>query len=207
MRLVRGDGRRRRRTWWSPGWFVVSGGTLATVAHDATLTGNGTPASPLGENGGLLTRVYGPGQTATTALLGGANTISGGEISIVSPGTFGHIIVNFTVLDAGNLYDLGIYNSALQLIADIGPQTIPSTGLQAFAFTQGQVVMPSGVYYFAWTGAANTASLDHWAASTGLVYAYKPSFTATTSALGQLPAAIAQPAVSLGPTAPQITLY
>ena len=60
-----------------------------------------------------------------------------------------------------DLYDLGIYNLAGKLLADIGPTAMNiSTGVHTTSWTQGKVTFAPGIYIFATTGEATTAKIE-----------------------------------------------
>jgi len=105
--------------------------------------------------------------------------------------TFAHISFGVFTADGVNLYDVGIYNAAGALQADIGPTHLPSNTYQTIATVQGAVTLAPGLYLFARTGNANTAQLYG-----GSGQCWVDAVNVAASVGGQLPASIPAQAVS-----------
>jgi hypothetical protein len=191
---------------YAPGWWSTGGGGgggLSSVTTDATLTGNGTAGSPLKvaapfPSGWPLAWWNTPpcGSNAAGTFTATANKLTLYGLFIPAQVQFGHIVLDISVADAVNSYDFGLYNNAGTLVAHIGAQTIPATGIQSFAVVGGPITINPGRYYVAGTGNANTASLQ-----VGNMLHVTWNFLLATnfgaSAGGALPASIAPPADSI----------
>ena len=179
----------RVKPWWRrgfPGVFVTSpGGGISTVTTNSSLTGAGTSGSPLGVNGWPLT-FFSSGVWNTNNIFAGANDVAICGIVIPYSLTFGHIAVNVNTADAANNYDIGIYTAAGAIVADIGPQTLPSTGYVHFAAVQGSQTIAPGMYLFAWTGVSATAKLTTQSQNNPWIY----NSNVATSVAAQLPGTI-----------------
>lgn len=150
---------------------------------------------------GLVTGEYAGTVIALTA---GANTLSVYGLPFPNLLTFAHIGVNVNTADAVNNYDIGIYNSSGTLIAHIGAQTLPSTGMVTFAVVGGAKTLTPAVYYLATTGAATTASLQGMARE--LIQSFNSSYG--SSAGGALPASITPPTLTpVNQPTPALLLY
>jgi hypothetical protein len=99
------------------------------------------------------------GSPVITTTQGAANQVYVNGFALPYPITFGHIYLRVATPDAANNYDIGLYTQAGSLITHIGPQTLPTTGYQTFAFLGGAKTLTPGLYVFAWTGLATTAAL------------------------------------------------
>lgn len=159
---------------------------ILSVGKNATLTGAGTVASPLGVTGWPLT-FFSSGVWNSNSNIGANNAIAISGIVIPYALTFGHIAVNVATADASNNYDIGIYTAAGALVADIGPQTLPSTNYVHFATVQGSQTIQAGMYLFAFTGVATTAKLTLQTQNNPWIY----SANLSSSTLAQLPSTIA----------------
>ena len=159
---------------------------MSTVTTNSSLTGAGTSGSPLGVNGWPLT-FFSSGVWNSNANFLGNNDIAICGIVIQYALTFSHIAVNVATADAVNNYDLGIYTAAGALVADIGPQTLPSTGYVHFATVQASQTIAPGMYLFAWTGPVNTAKLS--LQTQNQPWIYNGNLSSSTGA--QLPGTIA----------------
>lgn len=103
------------------------------------------------------------------------------------------LVLKIAAADASHNSDFGIYNQAANsLLANIGAQTIGSTGFQSFALVQGTVTFNPGLYIFAWTSTAATIGLG--SAGTLPVWAANVSGVGTSSG-GALPASFTAPTV------------
>jgi hypothetical protein len=105
--------------------------------------------------------------------------------------------------DIINNYDIGIYTKAGLLIADIGAQTLPGSGVQSKVSVQGALTIGPGMYLCAWTGVATTAVL----AGTRNGFDWGSIFSGSVSSGGALPASIAPVAVSPNVYMPWFCLY
>ena len=163
---------------------------LKAVQHDATLSGNGTVASPLAalpdSSGGFQT---GASQFAAIPIQQDAITLMGIAMPRV---TFSHIGVLVQNPDATNPCDLGLYSSAGVLLANIGAQTIAGSGAQSFAILQGTISIPGGNYFFAATSSATNLQISGCSDAPTLYF----NFAFGTSAGGALPATIVAPALA-----------
>jgi len=206
------------RPWYrryKPGWWAFnpgSGGGAATVQTDgvtiqgdgsagnkiaikavqtnASLSGAGTVASPLGEKPLTFLR---HGINIGGNARNGANQVSVSGIHVPVPLTFANILVFVDTVDAVNLYDIGIYSQAGALLANIGAQTLPTGNLQSFATLQGSQTIEPGLYLFAWTGNATTAQLRY---DTGQHGGWVFNQDIAASVGGALPASIGAVAVA-----------
>lgn len=86
--------------------------------------------------------------------------------------TFTHLVAWISTADAINNSDIGIYDAAgATLLANIGAQTLASTGVHAFPIVQTSVTLAPGKYVFAVTSAGSTleivadSSIPSWAAN------------------------------------------
>jgi len=172
----------------------VSGNSLAlkAVQTAARLTGAGTVASPLDIAGWPITcfAIYdnGNGQTVT------ANKLSLTAFPLPYALTFAHIGLRIITDDATHDCDIGLYNSAGTLVANIGAQTIGSTGNQTFATVQGSQTISPGLYWFAITSAASNLQTGLIVGQFGGLY-NSTGFGSSTG--GALPSSITPPALSL----------
>jgi len=176
------------------------GGGLSSVTTNSTLTGTGTSGSPLGVTGepiSFFTQQWNQGPDGQT----GANQVYINGFYTASALTFAHIGVNVYTSDNAHNYDLGIYTKAGTLLANIGAQTLPSTGIQAFATLQGSQTITPGLYVFALTGTAFTAQLGICTQAATWVR----NVNYTSSSGGALPASIS--AVSFSISQYTIFLY
>lgn len=94
-----------------------------------------------------------------------------------------NITVSVTTSGAATTNDWGIYDTAGNLLAHIGAQTITATGVKALT---APITLPPGTYLFAITSSAATIKYNGMPAGTGL-YIYD---TATVSTGGALPTSI-----------------
>lgn len=164
-----------------------SGGGLAAVQTNSTLTGTGTSVSPLSVAGWPLVYYTNVSNQSASTGLGGANQVAIFGFITPSNVTFSNITVGIQTADAVNLYDVGIYNQAGSLLAHIGAQSLPSTGNQTFAVSGGSKTISAGLYAFAFTGNATTAALKQ---DSGTVFLWIRNTNVATSAAGVLPASI-----------------
>lgn len=184
-----------------PGWFQFGGGGgggLSIVTTNATLTGTGTVATPLGVAGWPVTYFQQFVPSVAGAVIN-ANEVIGQGIVLNAPVSFSKIGVTISVADVVNLYDLGIYTQAGVLLADIGPQTLPAIGIQSFATLQGLQTIGPGLYIFAMTANVSVAQFNY----DSQTVAWMRNTNIGASVGGQLPTPIAaQPVVpASNPTA------
>lgn len=172
-----------------------SGGGLAAVQTNSTLTGTGTSVSPLSVAGWPLAFYTNVTNQGASTGLGGANQVY--IIGFANPSnvTFANISVAIQTADAVNLYDLGVYNQAGSLLAHIGAQSLPSTGNQTFAVSGGSKTISAGLYVFAFTGNSTTAALKQ---DSGTVLIWIRNTNVATSAAGVLPGSIGALTVAVG---------
>lgn len=106
---------------------------------------------------------------------------------------FSNIFINVDTADGAHLYDVGLYNSLGTLVADIGAQALPSTGIHSFAVVGAPVTINPGLYFFAFTGNSALAAIKGQSNSNPapLVYSYSPAYGASVG--GALPASITPP--------------
>jgi hypothetical protein len=131
-----------------------SSGGLSTVTTNASLTGAGTVASPLGVKGWPIQGFVSYTGSANVFSLT-ANQLGLWIYSIPYEWTASNIAIDITTADGANNSDVGLYNSAGTLIANAGAQHMGSTGNIAFPFVQGTLTEPAGLYGFAVTSAAS----------------------------------------------------
>lgn len=145
-----------------PGVWITGagGGGLSAVATNSSLTGNGTSGSKLSVADWPLSWWSGP-ELDTAFHLGGANAVAVLGFGLSAAVTFSKIAVYVGAADAVNNYDFGIYSKAGALLANIGAQPLPSTGVQSFNTVQASQTILPGLYLFAYTGAAVTAFTEY----------------------------------------------
>lgn len=163
---------------------------IKAVQTDATLTGAGTVASPLKVKPNTFFAL-GSGQGGGVSV--STNTLTLCGFSLEGALTFSNISVNIFSGDASFDVDLGLYNAAGTLLANIGAQVINVTGIQVFPTVQGAQTIPPGRYLFAQTSNHNSFELF------GSTVAFWSWFAATgfgSSSGGALPASIAAPTLS-----------
>lgn len=186
------------KPWWRrglPGWwsFGGGGGGLSSVTTNSTLTGNGTGGSPLGV-AGMPIIFYSSGNGLSSESLAAANDIDASGFVLQYPITFAHLAFQVNTADGVNSYDVGIYTNAGALVANIGPQHLPSTGLVSFITLQGSQTILPGLYAFAWTSAATTAQLG---IDNNLSFTWFQSHSIGTSSGSTLPASVSPIAISV----------
>ena len=200
-------------------------GGLNTVAVDGvTITGNGTPASPLVAvaSGGTVhsdgTTIQGDGSTgnklaiipSTFFTMGGVgltinattNKVQLFGFELPTPVTLTHITVNISNADGSNLYDLGIYDASGNLLAHIGPQHLPNIGDQTFAVVGSPIALPQGKKLFAWTGNAGGAQFN----CNQTCYNWLSDGSSVASTGGTLPSTITVPGSGFDRTTPLVGL-
>ena len=96
--------------------------------------------------------------------------------------------------DGSNNSDVGLYNSAGTLVANIGAQHLGSSGPIAGTIVQGTINEPAGFHYFAYTSVGTTLQLAQ--DSTGVYFTPYANVAFGTSSGGALPASIAAPAIN-----------
>ncbi len=122
-------------------------------------------------------------------------------VGIVFPAsvTFGHfdIVTNTADSASGDVYDIGLYNSAGTLQAHTGPINLSTTGYQSLPIAGGgSVTIQPGKYYMAFgCGAAATAQIEGNGGSSAS-FAVNAAGPATSG--GTLPATMTPPADSWG---------
>jgi hypothetical protein len=205
LRIYQPSDLRRLLKGYQPGWFSNkgggSGGGLASVSHDATLSGLGTAGTPLKIAGGAVPG-FSTGFPASTSSAVTANKLVLNSVFIPSPTVFANIAVAVSAADAVNNCDLGLYDATGAMVANIGAQPIAATGRQSFATVQGVKTIGAGLYYFAFT--SNAAVLVLLAGNGVLTPYFLGTFGA--SAGGALPANITPPANNFDQYPTQFTL-
>lgn len=106
---------------------------------------------------------------------------------------FNKIVLSILTLDAANLYDFGFYSYGGALVAHIGAQAIPATGVHAFAVVGGPITLNPGRYFVASTGNSTTAQYTQ-AGGAGIAWNFQAVGGFGTSAAGVLPGTITPPA-------------
>jgi hypothetical protein len=103
--------------------------------------------------------------------------------------TFANIGLIISGADNGvTLSDVGIYNLAGTLVADIGAQTGVLTTDVLFATVQGSITLPAGSYIFAATANSNTGGFSFDVVNPQAIH---DTYTTVTSSVGgQLPTTI-----------------
>ena len=147
-----------------------------------------------GSGGGAATPLlwYGFAATGVAYSLAGINQVAVTGFALPFPLTFSKIASFVFTADAVNNYDFGIYTKAGVLVANIGAQHLPSTGMQTFATVQGVQTIPPGLYMTAFVGSATTAQLTQ--ASSGTCWCINTN--AGTGVAGTLPATVTPQAVT-----------
>lgn len=174
---------------------ILGDGSVATpiaikqVEHDTTISGAGTVASPLSVVGHSAPMVFG-------ASTGSVTNATANQLVL-----YGFALPNLCIFTTIQLYivavgvslsDVGIYNAAGTLVANAGAQVFGSTGTVAITLAQGTVTAQPGLYFFAFTSAANVFSIIDGGNNTLALYR---NTAFGTSAAGALPATITPPAL------------
>lgn len=154
----------------------------------ASSGGNITVFSPWG---GLVSGV-------SLASLSAPNKIQLSGFVIPNTIVASNIVVNVSGTDASNNYDWGIYNASGNLVAHVGPRTVPSASLLDVSVVGSPVTISPGKYYFAFTGVGSGATLCRASgtAATTILTFLALTESATSSTSGTLPSAITIPADS-----------
>ena len=125
------------------------------------------------------------------------NTADMTGISIPVPTCFDAIGYGINTSDTTltDHYDIGVYQTSgtiQSLLADIGAQSMPTSGIFVASTTQGLQCIPAGIYQSSWTGNSTTAKFD---AGNSIFY---PNNFALQSAStgGQLPATSTSPTIN-----------
>lgn len=197
----------RRGPWWKrgfPGVWITSagGGGLATVSTNSTLTGNGTSGTPIGIAGVPVPWAQFGDIFAGAFSWGGANTTFLYGFVLTCPYSVGHLGIDIGTADATGLYDLGVYNAAGTLLLDIGAQHLPNTGTRLFAVSGGAKTIGPGLFGFAVTGNATTATISF---SSNAYFPYA-SGTGGASSGGALPATATIPVIATTQDGPWFVL-
>ncbi len=120
-------------------------------------------------------------------------------IEIPAEISFGHLdfIVNAADTATGDLYDIGLYNSAGALQAHTGAINLTATGYQSLAIAGGgSVTIQPGKYYIAFgCGAATTAQLEANGSSSA---SFAVNVAGPATSAGALPATMTPPADAWG---------
>lgn len=170
-----------------------SGVTSVTGTAPVTSSGGATPAI------GLTAMTYwavNGGNGATTQLIAVANQTFVVGVLITWPISVGHIRFNVATLDnSANLYDLGFYNAAGTLVANIGPASYTTGGFKTAALAQGTVLLNPGLYWSGFTGNASVLGISAYA-NNALSFAFGGNANVAASVGGALPASITPPTVT-----------
>jgi hypothetical protein len=183
---------------------ITQPGGLQTVSVDGvTITGNGTPASPLVGAGATpagwpLTwfEKGGYGNSTGKAFANPINTLTLSGIYLPAPVHCAKLILYIPNTDGAGLYDAGFYTAAGALACHIGAQAMPSSAIQAFNWTGGVLTLNPGRYYFATTGNSITASWLVTTSGINTIQFYQAANFGTSTS-GVLPSTITPPADSL----------
>jgi hypothetical protein len=180
---------------------------LLAVQHDATLSGAGTVASPLAAAQqtptGWPIAAYSTGLAPTLGTVVGANSSVLWAWFLPASVTFSHIAINIAFADAANNSDVGIYNAAGTLLADVGAQHMGSTGNQVFNVSGGAKTVGPGLIFFLCATASGTFSIN---SSTGLMALnFTTAFAASVG--GACPASITPPSIGNGGRGPAFCLF
>jgi hypothetical protein len=123
------------------------------------------------------------------------NQVSLGGLSITAAVTFQNIVVSLGGTgDLSHNYDIGLYNQAGALVANIGAQGLNANGATSFSTVQGSQTIQPGPYAMAWTTAAASPTVTLSGGGNLLIWIYNTSYTTSTG--GALPANIGALAVS-----------
>lgn len=123
-----------------------------------------------------------------------ANVTQATGINFPGPITFSNICIFIGGTDVSNNYDWGFYNTAGNLVADVGPVHITATGTYCKPTVQGAVTMNGGRAIFAVT-ASNIAAHFLYAGSN---YCWYASTSLGGTSGGQLNSTITFPAANTG---------
>lgn len=176
---------------------------LKAVQTAAQLTGAGTVASPLGISGWPMSGFNRAGYLAAVYNNTSPNALALSPFNLPYALTFANIAVYVSTPDASHNSDIGLFNSAGTLVANIGAQLISSSGEQAFATAQGSQTIPPGLYWFALTSAATSFSI--YGDNTSMSLYFSQAFGSSVG--GALPASISPPAFSIARNLLSFMLY
>lgn len=177
-----------------------AGVTAVTGVAPITSSGGATPAIGLTP----VTYWQTPNTSANFTQIGpaGANQTYASGLIINYPISVGHIAFDVAVLDnSANLYDVGLYNAAGNLVANVGAASYITTGLFTPALAQGTVRLNPGLYYVSLTGNATVMKIFGMASNATQSFVWGFSANAGASIGGALPATITPPT----PTPPIVT--
>jgi hypothetical protein len=135
------------------------------------------------------------GALATVKLSNPANQLNLYGFVLPCALAVGKIIYNVTTLDAGGLYDIGLYTYAGVLVGDIGAQSVPATGVITKAFAQGSISLNPGKYFLGTTGNAITAAISVANPGPG-AWSFQAAGSLGATTAGVLPASCSPPADS-----------
>ena len=111
-----------------------------------------------GSTGGSTTNVVGQPSAVNINQQIASNKLLISSFSVNSTTVFSHIVLRIKTADAVNSYDAGIYTSAGVLLANIGAQTLPSTGNITFSILQSAQTLTPGIYALGLTGAVGAVA-------------------------------------------------
>ncbi|HVH78582.1 MAG TPA: hypothetical protein VM782_04275 [Stellaceae bacterium] len=172
-----------------------SGVTSVTGTAPITSSGGATPAI------GLTPITYwqtpGTGTSIAQIPLGGANQVYVSGVPIYYPISAGHLTFDVGTADAGgSLYDVGFYNAAGTLVANLGATAFTTTGFKTTAFAQGTVRFNPGLYFIGFTGNGGTLQIYGNPGGSSLVFVFGFNTNVATSSGGALPASITPPSAA-----------
>jgi len=139
-----------------------------------------------------------PIAVASTFFLGGsgANQLLLFGLSIPARVTFNNIIIVVGVIDAVNLYSVGLYNRSGTLICSSAVGTVPTTGTVSFPQVGRPFTIPPGLYYLATTGNSGTATAVFGSGANGQ-WSFLVTDAPITTTGGVLAGSITPPADSI----------
>jgi hypothetical protein len=175
---------------------------LKAVQTQARLTGAGTVASKL-DIAGWPVAYFAGGAGVGQSNPAVTNRVAYGGFALGYALTFATISFYLNTADGAHNCDVGIYDAAGQLVANIGAQALGSSGLNNLATIQGSQTISPGRYVFAYTSASNVLVLGAdftpvpWCSNNGT----------DVSAGGALPASIVAPTVAPGNRISRFSLF
>lgn len=152
-----------------------------------------TPSAGGGGGGGTTLPVYAGGMRGSGSWAISANQVRVIGIMLpISVGPISHLDfwVNAADASTSDKYDVGIYNSAGNLLADVGAVNLAKTGYLSLPTTQSSQTLPAGKYYLAFTGNATTAQIE---GAGGNFASFASNIAVSSSSGGVLPATITPP--------------
>lgn len=144
-----------------------------------------------------LTEFFAVSVSAPPVLSSGAGTIANKTLAweFVLPFncTVNKVIFNMTTAPVGNLFSIGLYNSAKSKVLDTGVQTFGTTGVKIITLSS-PVVLASGLYFLAVAGNASITFISQFTNNEIHLFldanANRQGQEAVASAGGALPASL-----------------